>query len=64
MAVWRIASCVGRLIHIDRNTEDVRRGGFAGVCIDLDLTKPFCSSISLRKVCQHVEYEGLQLICF
>ncbi|MBA0610321.1 hypothetical protein Godav_011185 [Gossypium davidsonii] len=30
MAIWRIASCVGRLIHIDRNTEDVRRGRFCG----------------------------------
>ncbi|TYG90043.1 hypothetical protein ES288_A12G151900v1 [Gossypium darwinii] len=39
MAVWRIVSCVGRVICIDWNTEDVQRGGFARVCIDLDLTK-------------------------
>ncbi|KAA3462487.1 reverse transcriptase [Gossypium australe] len=56
--------CVGRVIRIDWNTEDVQRGGFARVCIDLDLTKPSCSSVRLGKVCQRVEYDGLQLICF
>ncbi|KAK5776422.1 hypothetical protein PVK06_044381 [Gossypium arboreum] len=49
MAVWRIVSCVGRVICIDWNTEDVQRGGFARVCIDLDLTKLSCSSVSLGK---------------
>ncbi|MBA0877096.1 hypothetical protein Goshw_011619 [Gossypium schwendimanii] len=49
MAILRIVSCVGRVIRIDRNTEDVQRGGFARVCIDLDLTKPLCSLVSLRK---------------
>lgn len=64
MAIWRIASCLGWVIRIDRNTKDVQRGRFASVCIDLDLTKPLCSSISLGNVCQFVEDERLQLICF
>ncbi|MBA0805386.1 hypothetical protein Gohar_004904 [Gossypium harknessii] len=63
-ATLAIVSCVGRVIRIDRNTEDVQRGGFARVCIDLDLTKPLCSFVSLGKGCRRVEYNGLQLIYF
>lgn len=60
----RFLTCSGRVIRIDQNTEDVRRGGFTRVCIDLDLIKALSSSVSLDKVCLRVEYEGLELICF
>ncbi|OMO90964.1 reverse transcriptase [Corchorus capsularis] len=64
MAVRRIASTVGRVIRLDKTTETVDRGGFARVCVDLDLTAPLKSFVHIGDLIQRVEYEGLHLICF
>ncbi|OMO84846.1 reverse transcriptase [Corchorus capsularis] len=45
MAIRRIASKVGRVIRLDKTTESVVRGGFARVCVELDLSVPLRSSV-------------------
>lgn len=43
-----LASAVGRPIKVDANTLDVRRGQFARVCVEIDLTKPVIGKVWLR----------------
>lgn len=35
-----LAAAVGKLIKVDSNTLDIRRGSFAKICVEVDLTKP------------------------
>ncbi|XVF38342.1 hypothetical protein REPUB_Repub20aG0093200 [Reevesia pubescens] len=63
-ALTKMGSHVGKVIRLDRNTEEALRGRFARVCIELDLTKPLISKIKLGKRLQNVEYGGIHLICF
>ncbi|OMO53937.1 reverse transcriptase [Corchorus capsularis] len=64
MAIRRIASKVGRVIRLDKTAESVVRGGFARVCVELDLSVPLRSSVDIGTMVQAIEYEGLHLICF
>lgn len=58
-----LASTIGKPIRVDSNTLDVRRGRFARVCVELDLTKPVVGKVWLRGHWYHVEYEGLHRLC-
>lgn len=64
VALKRISSKVGKVVKLDRTTQNMMRGSFARVCVELDLTKALCASVIIGKHTQRVEYEGLQLICF
>lgn len=58
-----MAAAVGRPIKVDKNTLDVRRGRFARVCVEVDLTLPVVGKVWLRDHWYQVEYEGLHRIC-
>lgn len=58
-----LAAAVGKPIKVDTNTLDVRRGRFARVCVEIDLTKPVVGKVWMRKFWYKVEYEGLHRIC-
>lgn len=43
-----LAAAVGKPIKVDSNTLDVRRGSFARVCVEIDLTKPVVGKVWLK----------------
>ncbi|KAJ1404642.1 Zinc finger, CCHC-type [Sesbania bispinosa] len=70
----RIGNVLGRTVKIDANTLKEKSGAqgeffterakFARVCIEVDLNKVLISKFSLEGRVYHVEYEGLNLVCF
>lgn len=64
LALTRMGSLVGKVIQIDRNTEDAVRGRFARLCVEVDLSKALLPKLVVGKHIQTVEYEGLHMICF
>lgn len=63
-ALLCLGNTLGCAVRVDLTSDNVERGKFARVCIDLDLTKPLVPTILAlgRVVC--VEYEGLPNICY
>ncbi|KAL4367762.1 hypothetical protein GQ457_05G027470 [Hibiscus cannabinus] len=59
-----IAGLMGRIIRIDYNTEEGKRGRFARLTVVVDLSKPLVSSIIIDGKRQKIEYEGLPMICY
>lgn len=51
-------------IRVDDTTLDPARGKYAKACIKIDLDKPLIPFITILGCKQHVEYEGMLLICF
>lgn len=48
---------------MDRTSDDVVRGKFFRVCVELDLSQPLVPTILALGRVFHVEYEGLPKIC-
>ncbi|KAL8170624.1 hypothetical protein V2J09_022428 [Rumex salicifolius] len=61
--VRKIASCLGRLVRVDKNTYFAVRGKFVRVCVELDLSKPLRGAILVNGALVAVEYEGLGEVC-
>ncbi|KAI9116647.1 hypothetical protein K1719_012305 [Acacia pycnantha] len=63
-SIRRIGNMIGRTLKIDRTTAFSEKGGFARMCVEVDLQKPllpgFCHFGDERRF----EYEGLHLVCF
>ncbi|KAE8671499.1 hypothetical protein F3Y22_tig00111947pilonHSYRG00134 [Hibiscus syriacus] len=59
-----IAGAIGRVVRINYNTADGKRGKFARMAIIVDLTKPLVSGIIIDGQHQAVEYEGLPTIYY
>ncbi|KAL4279049.1 hypothetical protein GQ457_03G029200 [Hibiscus cannabinus] len=59
-----IAAAIGKVVKVDYNTEEGKRGRFARLAIIVDLHKPLVSGIIIDGYRQDVEYEGLPNICF
>ncbi|KAL4279462.1 hypothetical protein GQ457_03G024230 [Hibiscus cannabinus] len=59
-----IANAIGKVVWIDYNTDDGKRGRFARLAIIVDLNKPLVSGIVIDGMRQDIEYEGLPSICF
>lgn len=62
--LFALASSIGIVVKIDINTRLVTRAGFARVCIEVDITKPFVARFCLDDKWFSVEYEGIHTICF
>ncbi|KAL0315032.1 UNVERIFIED_CONTAM: hypothetical protein Scaly_2896200 [Sesamum calycinum] len=62
--LMRIGNRIGRAVKVDETTMAASRGRYARVCVEVDLTKPLVSMITLLGFAQAVEYEGLHQICF
>lgn len=63
-ALFAIAEKVGKPIKVDYATDNMARGRYARVCIELDLSKALVSKVWVAKAWQNVEYENLSLVCF
>ncbi|KAL4383861.1 hypothetical protein GQ457_15G017010 [Hibiscus cannabinus] len=65
MAWFRyIAAAIGRVVRVDYNMTEVKRGRFARLAIILDLNKPLVLGIVIDGRVQDIEYEGLPSICY
>lgn len=60
----KLGKVLGRVIQIDKHTAESLRGRFARICIEIDLTKPLKPYMYINERLQHIEYEGLHLVCF
>lgn len=59
-----VGNQIGKTIKVDNTTLATARGRFARVCVEIDLVKPLLASYRLRGIDYHIQYEGLQDICF
>ncbi|KAL4333427.1 hypothetical protein GQ457_07G010550 [Hibiscus cannabinus] len=59
-----IAASIGKVVRIDYNTTEGKRGRFARLAIIVDLKKPLVFGIIIDGQRQDIEYEGLPEICF
>ncbi|KAL4320218.1 hypothetical protein GQ457_18G015180 [Hibiscus cannabinus] len=59
-----IAATIGKVVRVDCNTSEGKRGRFARLAIIVDLSKPLVSGIMIDGRRQDIEYEGLPSICF
>nr|POE60007.1 hypothetical protein CFP56_03600 [Quercus suber] len=59
-----IRSIIGPVLRIDSFTASETRGGYARLCVQIDLEKPLISSIRVGRLVQKVLYEGISSLCF
>ncbi|XP_030934168.1 uncharacterized protein LOC115959762 [Quercus lobata] len=59
-----IGSVIGPVLRIDSYTASETRGGYARLCVQIDLDKPLISSIRVGRLVQRVLYEGISSLCF
>ena len=59
-----IGSVIGPVLRINSYTASETRGGYARLCVQIDLDKPLISSIRVGKLVQRVLYEGISSLCF
>ena len=60
----QLGSKLGKPVNIDDTTNQVSRGHFAHICVEVDLSKPLVSRFQLHTCIFRVEYEGIHLGCF
>ena len=60
----KIGQKIGRVIKVDSTTENVERGQYTRMCVEVDLTKPLLSKFRLNGRVWGIQYEGLKMICF
>lgn len=60
----RIGNLVGRTLKIDRTTAFSEKGGFARICVEVDLQRPLLPAFFHFGEEFKIVYEGLHLICF
>ncbi|KAI9088987.1 hypothetical protein K1719_029266 [Acacia pycnantha] len=60
----RIGNMVGKMIKVDRSTSIYDKGGFARICVELDLQQPLLPSYTVFGEEQAIIYEGLHSVCF
>ncbi|KAL4377138.1 hypothetical protein GQ457_02G018310 [Hibiscus cannabinus] len=59
-----IAAAIGKVVRVDYNTTEGKRGRFARLAIIVNLNKPLVSRIVIDGSRHDIEYEGLPEICY
>ncbi|OMO91129.1 hypothetical protein CCACVL1_07215 [Corchorus capsularis] len=59
-----VGNLIGKIVKVDKSTEESSRGKYARICMEVYLGKPLVGSIMMGPVCQRIEYEGLEEIRF
>ncbi|KAK2664916.1 hypothetical protein Ddye_003490 [Dipteronia dyeriana] len=62
--LWNIGGMLGRMCKVDPVTETQARGRFARIYVEIDISKPLLSTLSIDDRSIRVEYESLGLVCF
>ncbi|KAI9083255.1 hypothetical protein K1719_034787 [Acacia pycnantha] len=60
----RIGNKIGKMIKVDRSTSIYDKGGFARICVEIDLKKPLLPSYLVFGEERSIIYEGLHQVCF
>ena len=60
----KIGQKIRRVLKINSTTENVARGQYTRMCVEVDLTKPLLSKFRLNGRVWGIQYEGLKMICF
>nr|POE55814.1 uncharacterized protein CFP56_43333 [Quercus suber] len=63
-ALQHIRKAIGNVLRIDTFTATETRGKFARLCIQVDVDKPFITTVMIGKFQQSVTYEGIHNLCF
>lgn len=64
-ALGSIGNLIGKTIKIDRSTSIHDKGGFARICVEVDLHhKPLLPAFNILGEEKQIVYEGLHLVCF
>ncbi|XP_050263849.1 uncharacterized protein LOC126708070 [Quercus robur] len=63
-ALVQIGKSIGTVLRIDTHTASETRGRFTRLCVQIDVTKPLVTGISIGKFEQSVSYEGIHRLCF
>ncbi|KAJ7953683.1 Zinc ion binding nucleic acid binding protein [Quillaja saponaria] len=62
--LWRLENKVGKAISIDKTTDEVTRGQFARMCVEVELGKSLISKYRFKGQIRKIEYEGMHQVCF
>ncbi|KAI9112066.1 hypothetical protein K1719_016962 [Acacia pycnantha] len=60
----RIGNMIGKMIKVDRSTSIYDKGGFARICVEIDLKKPLTPTYTVFGEERNIIYEGLHNVCF
>ncbi|KAI9107468.1 hypothetical protein K1719_021505 [Acacia pycnantha] len=60
----RLGNMIGKMIKVDRSTSIYDKGGFARICVEIDLKKPLLPTYMVFGEERPIIYEGLHHICF
>ncbi|KAI9118997.1 hypothetical protein K1719_009672 [Acacia pycnantha] len=55
---------IGKMIKVDRSTSIYDKGGFARICVEIDLKKPLLPTYMVFGEERSIIYEGLHHVCF
>ncbi|KAI9127487.1 hypothetical protein K1719_002046 [Acacia pycnantha] len=59
-----IGNMIGKIVKIDRSTSIYEKGGFARICVEIDLQTPLLPAFKVFGEVKQLVYEGLHLVCF
>ncbi|KAI9127318.1 hypothetical protein K1719_001877 [Acacia pycnantha] len=59
----RIGNMVGKMIKVDRSTSIYDKGGFARICVEIDLKQPLIPTYMVFGEERPIIYEGLHQVC-
>lgn len=59
-----MGNTIGKALKVDMTTNDVARGRFACVCVEISLTRPLTPTLMIMGPIVQIEYEGLSQMCF
>ncbi|KAK4270040.1 hypothetical protein QN277_023126 [Acacia crassicarpa] len=60
----RIGNMIGKMIKVDRSTSIYDKGGFAPICVEIDLKQPLLPTYMVFGEERPIIYEGLHNVCF
>ncbi|KAI9125222.1 hypothetical protein K1719_003838 [Acacia pycnantha] len=63
-SLCRIGNMIGKMIKVDRTTSIYDKGGFAHICVEIDLQQPLHPSYTVFGEERPIIYEGLHQVCF
>ncbi|KAI9119142.1 hypothetical protein K1719_009817 [Acacia pycnantha] len=63
-SLHRIGNMIGKMIKVDRATSIYDKGGFARICVEIDLQQPLLPSYTVFGEERPIIYEGLHQVCF
>lgn len=58
-SLTKVGNTIGKTVKVDLQTEEIARGKFARICVELDLSKPLTAKVGVVGKLLVVQYEGL-----